>query len=233
MIWQSITGATSADATATAQAAQAAQTDATPGGSLGKDEFLQLLVAQMRNQDPMNPSKPEEMAAQLAQFSSLEQLVNINDTLAAQSDANTAMAGALNNTSAMGVIGKNVLATGNQVSVDGSGKETVTVGVDGTGGDATLTLYDADGNKVGSRKVGAIGGGRQEIELGDAEVGLEPGQYRYELTVTDAAGEPVQVQTFERATIDGVRYGSQGATLLAGDLEIPLANVVEIISRTD
>ena len=48
-----------------------------PGGTLGKDEFLQLLVSQLRNQDPLNPAEPQEFAAQLAQFSSVEQLLNI------------------------------------------------------------------------------------------------------------------------------------------------------------
>ena len=50
--------------------------------SLGKDEFLKLLVAQMKNQDPLNPMDGQQMAAQLAQFSSVEQLVTANDTLA-------------------------------------------------------------------------------------------------------------------------------------------------------
>lgn len=46
-----------------------------------KDMFLKLLVAQMKNQDPMNPASPDQLAAQLAQFSSLEQLVGINEKL--------------------------------------------------------------------------------------------------------------------------------------------------------
>ena len=50
--------------------------------ALGKDEFLKLLVAQMKHQDPLNPMNGQEMAAQFAQFSSVEQLVNMNDTLA-------------------------------------------------------------------------------------------------------------------------------------------------------
>jgi flagellar basal-body rod modification protein FlgD len=57
------------------------------GGKLGKDEFLKLLVAQLQNQDPMNPMAGDQMAAQLAQFSSLEQLQQINATLANQSSA--------------------------------------------------------------------------------------------------------------------------------------------------
>lgn len=214
-------------------APQATSTAEAVGGAMGKDEFLQLLVAQLRNQDPMNPSRPEEFAAQLAQFSSVEQLVNINESMASQAEASQAMAAALNNTSAANLLGKDVLALGDGVQVTGAGDESVTVGVDGTGGVATLTLYDAAGNKVGSREVGAIGGGRQQIELGDAATGLEPGSYTYELTVRDATGESVQVQTFQRAVVDGLRYGPSGAILLAGGMEIPLANVVEITSQTD
>lgn len=228
----STTGATSTSGGTTASGGSGSVTSAT-GSVMGKDDFLKLLVAQMQNQDPMNPTNPDQMAAQLAQFSSLEQLIDIHDALSTQASSSSSMSQALNNSAAVGVIGKNVLATGNAVTVDGSGTESVTVGVGGTGGNATLTIYDASGNAVGTRDLGAIGGGRQDIQLGDAAKGLDPGQYTYGVTVTDADGNPVKVTTLERATIDGVRYGSQGATLLAGSLEIPLANVVEIISQPD
>ncbi len=53
----------------------------TAGGSMGKDEFVKLLVAQMSNQDPLNPMDGKELAVQLAQFSSIEQLLNVNSKL--------------------------------------------------------------------------------------------------------------------------------------------------------
>ncbi len=56
-------------------------TSSSPGGAMGKDQFLQLLVAQMKNQDPESPMDGTQMAAQLAQFSTVEQLQNANDTL--------------------------------------------------------------------------------------------------------------------------------------------------------
>ena len=59
------------------------QADTTPGGKLGKDEFLNLLVTQMANQDPMNPMDSTESIAQLAQFSALEQMQNVGDQIAA------------------------------------------------------------------------------------------------------------------------------------------------------
>ncbi len=51
------------------------------GGAMGKNEFVKLLVTQMKNQDPLNPMDGKDLAAQLAQFSSVEQLINANTTL--------------------------------------------------------------------------------------------------------------------------------------------------------
>jgi len=206
-------------------------TEATRGSTLGKEEFLKLLVAQLRNQDPLSPTSPEEMAAQLAQFSSLEQLVNVNDRLEEQTQMTAAMAIAFNNSSAVGVLGRTVLAVGDTIEIDGSGTETITVGVGASGGVATLTIFDSAGQEVGSRVIGAMDGGRQEIPLGALASDLASGRYRYELTVTDTSGEAVEVQSFVRTSIDGVRYGPGGPVLISGDLEIPLANVVEILAR--
>lgn len=65
----------------------ASVTPSNPNSKMGKDEFLKLLVAQMKNQDPLNPADGQQMAAQLAQFSSVEQLQNANDTLTQIRDA--------------------------------------------------------------------------------------------------------------------------------------------------
>jgi flagellar basal-body rod modification protein FlgD len=59
-------------------AAQAVQDPSTRANSLGSDAFLQLLVTQLQNQDPTNPESNTEFVAQLATFSSLEQLTSIN-----------------------------------------------------------------------------------------------------------------------------------------------------------
>lgn len=54
--------------------------EAGPNSIVGKDGFLQLLLLQMRHQDPLNPMNNEQMLSQLAQFSSLEQMSQLNDT---------------------------------------------------------------------------------------------------------------------------------------------------------
>lgn len=66
------------------------QTTATTGSSsLGKDDFLQLLVTQLQNQDPSNPMEDKEFIAQMATFSSLEQMVNMNTTMSSFIDLQT------------------------------------------------------------------------------------------------------------------------------------------------
>src|SRR5450631_261116 len=95
----------------------APSTVSNPLATLGKDSFLQLLVAQMKNQDPLNPAPSDQMAAELAQFSSLEQLQHINAALTGQStDTNTLLA-SIQTSAAMGTLGKTVVATGNQVAI--------------------------------------------------------------------------------------------------------------------
>lgn len=68
------------DPSAAANSASDAITNAA-GGAMGKDQFVKLLITQMQNQDPMDPMDGKDLAAQLAQFSSVEQLININTKL--------------------------------------------------------------------------------------------------------------------------------------------------------
>src|ERR1700690_2579879 len=86
-----------------------AQSGTTP--VLGEDDFLKLLTMQMQYQDPMNPMSGTEFASQLAQFSSVEQLTNINSELAQSISSNSVLTQSINNDLAATFIGKNVRAT--------------------------------------------------------------------------------------------------------------------------
>lgn len=76
--------------------------------SLGKDDFLKLLVTQIRNQDPLKPMEGTEFTAQLAQFSSLEQLSNMSKGI----DDLLLFQGSLQNTLTTDLIGKQVKVAG-------------------------------------------------------------------------------------------------------------------------
>jgi flagellar basal-body rod modification protein FlgD len=68
------------DTSSTSGSSSSAITQAA-GGEMGKDQFVKLLVTEMQNQDPLNPMDGKELAVQLAQFSSVEQLMNVNTKL--------------------------------------------------------------------------------------------------------------------------------------------------------
>ena len=198
-----------------------------PGGKLGKNEFLKLLVTQLRYQDPMNPLQGEEMAAQLAQFSSLEQLVNIGDALKTQQSGNDALVAAVTNSTAMNTIGKEVTAVGDQVYLPEDGKATVSCTSAGSG-QGTLTIADSTGKVLGTRNLGYVGAGANTFEIGTAGAGLKEGGYRYYVDVKGGDGKAVEVETYTTARVDGITYGNDGALLTAGPLRIKPGAIVKI-----
>jgi flagellar hook assembly protein FlgD len=128
----------------------------------------------------------------------------------------------------VGMLGRSVVALGDQVTVGEGGDGTVSVEIGGSGGRATLRVFDESGNEVGSRVVGTLGGGRQNVALGAAAEGLAPGRYTYAVEVVDGAGRPVTTQTLVTGRVDGVRYTSLGPLLTAGSLRIPFGSVLEV-----
>jgi flagellar basal-body rod modification protein FlgD len=203
---------------------------ALPGGALGKNEFLKLLIAQLQHQDPMNPMQGDQMAAQLAQFSSLEQLQQINATLADQKSSAGSVLGAIQAGAAINTIGHTVMAASDQVQIGGTnGSKTVTADIAAIGATATLKIYNSAGVEVGSRSLGEVQAGRQTFDLGDAASGLADGTYTYEIDVKDGAGNPVAVQTYTTGKVDGVSSGQNGIVLNIGGITVPYSNVIQVI----
>jgi flagellar basal-body rod modification protein FlgD len=137
-----ITGTTPTTATTPATATtKAGATGALTGGStLGKDDFLKLLVGQLQHQDPMEPANDTEFIGQMAQFSALEQQTNT-----AQSTSD--IADQLGRSGALGLIGKTVTYTGLDKLPHTGVVQQVDIGSDGS---ATLTVGGAAGIDAGS-----------------------------------------------------------------------------------
>ena len=111
-----INAATSAPPLGALEPTQPGAIPSNPKSALGKDQFLQMLVAQMKNQDPLSPMDGQQMAAQLAQFSSVEQLVTLNETMANQAAGQTALLDSLGGSLTLGAIGKSVEVDSSQAT---------------------------------------------------------------------------------------------------------------------
>lgn len=200
-----------------------------PGGTLGKDEFLQLLVSQLRNQDPLNPAEPQEFAAQLAQFSSVEQLLNIGQQLQAMAAGNEALIATINSSSAIDLIGRQVMVEGDTVEMPVSGDLEVTVAVGGKGGSGEIVLRDEFGVEAGRIPLQTLEPGLQQIDLTALVGHVPPGNYTYSVELTDADGAAVDVTQFSVVTVDGVRFTPDGPVLAVGPDTIPLGDVLQIV----
>jgi flagellar basal-body rod modification protein FlgD len=192
---------------------------------LGRDQFLELLVTQLKHQDPLSPLAPDQFAAQLAQFTSVEQLTKLNDAFAAQHE--DAVAKSVLDKTALGasLIGHEVAVRGDFVSVAADGSSTVRFSVGPEGGTATFKLLDANGKVLATRPLGPVRGGTQIVH---PPADLPPGAYRYAIEVTGRDGAQVPVVPFTWGTVDGVVFEDGAVMLKLGAIRVPVDNLSEI-----
>lgn len=219
-----ITPSAQAGASGQASALQQAQSQS----ALGKQEFLKLLTTQLKSQDPMNPMKGQEFAAQLAQFSSLEQLLNINETLGNQSASNGLLASRINSSLATDLLGKEVQAGGNTLQWEGDGEVPLGFDLAGPAADVTVTVRDATGQPVFQQNMGGLNGGFHEFAWdgtnADGEA-LARGAYTFSVEATDSNGTAVEAAPFQSGTVDRVTFGEGEPTLWVNGSAIPLSQV--------
>jgi flagellar basal-body rod modification protein FlgD len=217
---------------------------------LNRDDFLQLLVAQLSNQDPTNPQKGHEFAAQLAQFSSVEQLSNISGTLALHSEQlamlsegtaaaasqQAALAEMITDrttlSAATGLIGQTVQAPGNTTVYNGADPAPLAMGLSQPAANATITVRDANGNVVRTIEPGHLGSGQQAPMwdgMTDDGTPAEPGAYTFKVEATDADGEAVDVTTYTRGRVDRISIDEDGAKLWMGPFAVALDDVLQVI----
>lgn len=203
------------------------QPGAAPAQELGRDAFLKLLTTQMRNQDPTNPVQNEEFVAQLAQFSTVEQQMAMNDTL------NDVLLGinAMNNASMASLLGTEVSAVGDGLSWDGQAPVELNWESAGSASSGTVSVLDADGAVVARLDTGAFDAGENALTwdgLGLDGQPVEPGTYRFVVNAKDAEGEAVAVETRVRGTVTGMDYRGGVPRPSIGGVEVGIGDILEL-----
>lgn len=216
---------------APAEAGASALGSSAANNDLDKEAFLRLLVTQLSNQDPLNPMKGQEFAAQLAQFSSVEQLTNINKTLERQQQASGLLSQSVNGGVAADLLGKHVEAEGNQIGWTGTGEVPMRFNLDAAAAQVTLTIRDAAGNAVATRTLDSLEAGAQEAGwdgTNDSGSRLASGLYSFDVEALDAAGNPVAAQTRLSGRVERVTFGADGVMLWVGGTKLPMSAVESI-----
>lgn len=194
--------------------------------SIEKEGFLKLLIAQLSNQDPMQPQDSEKYVQQFTQFSNLEQLMNLNkgvDQLSIGQLSN-------NTQEAIRFVGRTVVAKGNSLHWDESGIAPVKYSVPQDAESAVATIYDANGEVVRTVTVNSEAGLHQFQWDGTDEDGrmLEPGEYSVNVQAIDADENEVPIDTYVRGQVDGIRFDNGYPELLVGGRRLRMSDITEV-----
>ncbi len=185
---------------------------------VSQDQFLNLLVNQLKNQDPLNPMENDQFAVQLAQFSSLEQLTQINKKID-QSNSSGAQ-------SLASYLGNEVAYTDNKVRVtEGKGSNLIMDIPAGTDS-VRIDLLDDAGQTVGSQLVeGLSPGNNQVVKLDGLDV--SNGSYNTRVVSVGANGRFVNIPAKATGTVEGFMM-DPAPKLIVGGEEILVSDVKEV-----
>lgn len=206
----------------------------TSGSSLGTsrqtiadnfDTFLQLLITQLKNQNPLEPLDTNQFTQQLVQFTSVEQQLKTNEFLEAmmQSSQNST------NTQAVGYVGKTVTASGATTDLV-NGSASWIYRLDNPAENTTVTIKDANGNTVYRETLSMKAGTDRIVWDGTTNTGQKVTSGRFTVTIDarNSNGQYIPVTTEMMGVVDGVDVSGTEPYLLIGDLRIPLSSITAV-----
>jgi flagellar basal-body rod modification protein FlgD len=197
---------------------------------LGQQEFLQLLVAQLQNQDPVNPMDGAQFASQLAQFNSVEQLIGVNQGLNNLGISQDLMGASLTNSMAASLTGKEVRALSNQISLSSQENTEINYKLNNSATDVEIIIRTKSGAEVRRQNLSSITSGDHTWNWdGLDNNGKRMGEGEYTIEVIAKNGDnKVGALTFLEGFANRVRYTSKGVFLLVNGIDIAIGDVEEV-----
>ncbi len=195
--------------------------------TLGQDDFLNLLVAQLQHQDPLDPQENSEFIAQMAQFSGLEQQVNTNERL----DQLISAQGNVEQMSAFSLLGRNVIVASEDLYLQGDSVE-LGFSLDGEADDVTLEVLDEDGKVVTSFSMDDLKQGYNFVSWDGTDGSGKPleGLYSIKIKGTDSAGEDLKVQPLVKVKVNEVGVDASGSVLVTDAGNIPFSGISSVVN---
>jgi len=211
------------------------QKDKASNSEMGQQEFLQLLVAQMRNQDPINPLDSKEFAAQLAQFNSVEQLINVNSGLSTLQGSQDMMSASLTNSMAASMTGKHVKALSSEIYLAPGGQSNIQYKLQNSASDVEIVIRNESGSEVRREKLSGVAGGDNQWSWdgrNDAGDRMADGNYHVEIQASNE-GSKVNALTYVEGTVGKVRYTGSGVFLHVNGVNVSIGDVEEVAQNTN
>jgi len=193
---------------------------------LDKEAFLKLFLAQIEHQDPLNPLDTDELTSQLAQFSQVEQLVNLSE----EAEGIKELVSSSLFTAAVSLIGKEVKAQGEKVYLQGDGATAIRMEVPQGTERVTITIYNE-----ALQRVRTVVLRPESTELtyrwdgkGDSGMAMPDGLYYFQVEGVDGAGNPVGVNAYVEGKVTGIEGAGGDYYALLEGLPVPLSSILSV-----
>lgn len=198
-----------------------------------KDQFLKLLTFQLKSQNPLKPYDNQEFAAQLAQFSQLEQLSDIKNLMEEQSKSNLLLSRTMSNAALPGMLGKTAKANTNHIQLEAGKSISLGYNLSKNANDGVITILDKNGNTVNMIDVtgSKLSAGDHEFSWDGTDFNgdsLPEGPYTFFADFENEEGNTFTADTFTNGKIEAVRFKADGTVLVVAGMEIPLSEVKDV-----
>lgn len=200
--------------------------------TLGKQDFLKLMMAQVTHQDPLNPMDSQGMMQQLTGMGSLEQLININDSIGKLNKGQNDLVRA----NAFSYLDKDVKVRGDKVSLMQGKPSGVQFQLPHEADQVKLTVIGSDGQAVRNLDLGALAAGSHMATWDglNTQGGQAPdGSYRYQIVAKSSENQQIPVDMFRQGKVSGVRMDGGVPKLKIGSEEISVRDVMEMSNRSE
>lgn len=195
---------------------------------LDKDDYLNLMVTQLKYQDPTKPMENHEMATQLAQFNTVEQLINVNKSLTDMSNQ-TAQA---NVDKLTPYLGKLIEVNGSKLKV-GTDQQVSkgSIELPTPAGSVSVQIKDDTGTIVRTIGLGEKDAGRHTLEWDgktDGGMSAKPGQYTFEVQASTLDGKEMKAKTSFITKVDAITDLTAGGKLETGSGSVEAKDILAI-----